>query len=74
MTTMWPMPAAVVPDAANACSRIETRHPSRANASPHAAPTIPAPTTIASDVAGIVSRRCRSEMDRRGRSEASNRR
>ena len=78
MTTMCPMPAAVVPDAANVSSRIVTRQPSRASASAHAAPTIPAPTTIASEVAlaptRTISPLCRIETDRQGRIGGSHRR
>jgi hypothetical protein len=48
MTTRCPIPAAVVPPPGKCASTTSTRRPSRASASAHAAPTIPAPTTIAS--------------------------
>ena len=51
ITTRWPMPAAVVPLAAKRASSTSTRSPSPASARAHAAPTIPAPTTIASHCA-----------------------
>src|SRR5512142_3197563 len=48
------MPAAVVPPPGKAASRTATRIPSTARASAHAAPTIPAPTTIASKARGVM--------------------
>ena len=48
ITTRWPIPAAVAPLAAYRASSTSTRSPSPASARAHAAPTIPAPTTIAS--------------------------
>ena len=58
MTTRCPMPAAVVPNAAPPASTTRTRSPSRASATAHAAPTMPAPTMIAS------ARRCAHAVPR----------
>ena len=47
ITTMWPMAAPVAPPPAKADSRTVTWQPASASASAQAAPTMPAPTTIA---------------------------
>ncbi len=47
MTTRWPIAAPVAPAPGKADSRTVTRQPASASASAQAAPTIPAPTTIA---------------------------
>ena len=47
ITTRWPMAAPVAPAPAKADSRTVTWQPALASASAQAAPTMPAPTTIA---------------------------
>src|SRR5437879_6299250 len=48
MTTIWPMPAAVVPPATGPRSRTRSLRPARAHGAAQAAPTMPAPTMIRS--------------------------
>ena len=67
-----PSPPTSCPRRRNALSSTVTRHPSRASAAAHAAPTMPAPTTIASE-RSRASRRPDTEPERIGRIEAQRR-
>ena len=66
IATRCPMPAAVVPPPAKAASSTVTESPSRASACAQAAPTMPAPTTMAWPADALTRPRTRRRRRRWG--------